>query len=352
MATRRPAGRCRRRRPSARSGRGPTSAIAPCGGRLDVAAPADAAGLWITRADALPEIVGGSPDRRSCGRPASDLGSASRRAACGSHGCADALGDTEPPAIELCWPGSPALAPSDARRCARAWRARDLRRRGTAARRSRRAVALFLDVGLRCFAARSSGGRRLLSDGTAAGPGHTRTRGREALGEPRSRRRLARLRLVVSRRIGVTATADSRSRFRFRGAWSRLRLRQTSHLRDLSSETTFTAAHFIQPIFVVDGLSGTRTDPRPRRQRAARAWPRALDVIARDLDHGVRHFLLFHVPDAKSGAALRLGAARACRRGDQVAVRRRAAPVGRHLPVRVDDATATARSTTTAAGSI
>ena len=32
--------------------------------------------------------------------------------------------------------------------------------------------------------------------------------------------------------------------------WSRLRLRQTPHLRDLTDEIGFTTAHLIQPIFV------------------------------------------------------------------------------------------------------
>ena len=65
----------------------------------------------------------------------------------------------------------------------------------------------------------------------------------------------------------------------------------------------FTAAHFIQPIFVVDGLGGseaiTGLDGNARLGLAD-----ALDVIASDVDQGVRHFLLFHVPAAKSGRRL------------------------------------------------
>ena len=43
--------------------------------------------------------------------------------------------------------------------------------------------------------------------------------------------------------------------------WSSLRLRQTSHLRDLCAETSFTLAHLIQPIFVVEGLDATEAIP-------------------------------------------------------------------------------------------
>ena len=83
------------------------------------------------------------------------------------------------------------------------------------------------------------------------------------------------------------------------GSWSRLRLRQSPHLRDLTSETTFTAAHFVQPIFVVAGLNGA--EPIPGLQGNERLGEgAALEVMARDLDQGVRHFLLFHVPNAKA----------------------------------------------------
>ena len=37
-------------------------------------------------------------------------------------------------------------------------------------------------------------------------------------------------------------------------SWSRLRLRRTDHLRDMLAETSFGAAHLIQPLFIVDGL--------------------------------------------------------------------------------------------------
>ena len=78
-------------------------------------------------------------------------------------------------------------------------------------------------------------------------------------------------------------------------SWSRLRLRQTKHLRDLTAETVFTTAHLIQPLFVVDGLHS----PEPilgldgnERLRLSDA----LVAIERDLRAGVKHFLLFAVP--------------------------------------------------------
>ena len=43
--------------------------------------------------------------------------------------------------------------------------------------------------------------------------------------------------------------------------WSALRLRQTAHLRDLCAETSFTTAHLVQPIFVVEGLAGSEAIP-------------------------------------------------------------------------------------------
>ena len=91
--------------------------------------------------------------------------------------------------------------------------------------------------------------------------------------------------------------------------WSRLRLRQSAHLRDLVSETTFSGAQLIQPLFVVEGMAGVQPivglGDNARLGQAS-----ALDVVARDLDAGVRHFLLFAVPASKGGAALRFDHAR------------------------------------------
>src|SRR5687767_5130695 len=43
--------------------------------------------------------------------------------------------------------------------------------------------------------------------------------------------------------------------------WSQLRLRRTAHLRDMCAETSFTTAHLVQPLFVVEGLQGTEAVP-------------------------------------------------------------------------------------------
>jgi porphobilinogen synthase len=84
--------------------------------------------------------------------------------------------------------------------------------------------------------------------------------------------------------------------------WSLLRRRQSAHLRDLVAETTFTAAQFVQPIFVVDGLAAS--EPVAGLGDTLRLAPSsALDAIARDVDAGVRHFLLFAVPGAKASGA-------------------------------------------------
>ena len=83
-----------------------------------------------------------------------------------------------------------------------------------------------------------------------------------------------------------------------RAAWSRMRLRQSAHLRDLTSETSFTAAHLIQPLFIVEGLdapqgiSGLGDNKRLGLTDAA-------ETAARDVQSGVRHFLLFPVPASK-----------------------------------------------------
>ncbi|MEX2271174.1 MAG: porphobilinogen synthase [Vicinamibacterales bacterium] len=83
-----------------------------------------------------------------------------------------------------------------------------------------------------------------------------------------------------------------------RAAWSQMRLRQSAHLRDLTAETAFTAAHLIQPLFVVEDLgepqaiSGLGDNLRLGMTAAA-------DRAARDVEAGVRHFLLFPVPASK-----------------------------------------------------
>jgi porphobilinogen synthase len=69
------------------------------------------------------------------------------------------------------------------------------------------------------------------------------------------------------------------------------------------AETTFSAAQLVQPIFIVEGLTGSAPidglDDNARHGTAS-----ALEAIARDLDAGVRHVLLFAVPAGKAAHAL------------------------------------------------
>ena len=83
-----------------------------------------------------------------------------------------------------------------------------------------------------------------------------------------------------------------------RPRWSQLRLRQSAHIRDLLAETTFSVAQLIQPLFIVEGLSGA--EPVSGLGDNARLGDAAaLEQIARDLDAGVRHFLMFAVPHGR-----------------------------------------------------
>jgi porphobilinogen synthase len=79
--------------------------------------------------------------------------------------------------------------------------------------------------------------------------------------------------------------------------WSLLRLRQSAHLRDLLAETRFSVAQLIQPLFIVEGVTGA-VPIKGLGDNARLGEAAALDVIQRDLDAGVRHFLLFAVPTA------------------------------------------------------
>jgi porphobilinogen synthase len=86
--------------------------------------------------------------------------------------------------------------------------------------------------------------------------------------------------------------------------WSQLRLRQSAHLRDLLAETTFSVAQLIQPLFIAENVTGA--EPIPGLGDNARLGEAAaLDRIARDLEAGVRHFLLFSVPAARRSHDLR-----------------------------------------------
>lgn len=91
--------------------------------------------------------------------------------------------------------------------------------------------------------------------------------------------------------------------------WSQLRLRQSAHLRDLVAETTFSVAQLVQPLFVVEGLTGRQPIPGlGENMRFGEAA--ALERISRDLDAGVRNYLLFFVPATKRLRELRFDGTR------------------------------------------
>lgn len=94
-----------------------------------------------------------------------------------------------------------------------------------------------------------------------------------------------------------------------RAPWSQLRLRQSAHLRELLAETTFSVAQLIQPLFVVEGMTGATPVPG-LGDNARLGGAAALEQIGRDLDAGVRHFLLFPVPSSKRSHGLTFDHAR------------------------------------------
>ena len=91
--------------------------------------------------------------------------------------------------------------------------------------------------------------------------------------------------------------------------WSLMRLRQSAHLRDLVAETNFSVAQLVQPIFVAEAVTGSQ--PITGLGENARLGDEAaLERIARDVQAGVRHFLLFNVPGSKARRDLRFDHAR------------------------------------------
>jgi porphobilinogen synthase len=76
------------------------------------------------------------------------------------------------------------------------------------------------------------------------------------------------------------------------------RLKTSASLRDMVAETGFGAAQLVQPLFVVEGLSAA--EPVPGLGDNDRLPLAAVgERVARDLEAGVRQFMLFAVPAAK-----------------------------------------------------
>lgn len=76
------------------------------------------------------------------------------------------------------------------------------------------------------------------------------------------------------------------------------RLRSSSFIRELTAETTFGRSQLIQPLFVVEGLSGREPIPGLHGNfRMSRA--ETLKQIELDLEAGVTQFIFFFVPAKK-----------------------------------------------------
>ena len=78
--------------------------------------------------------------------------------------------------------------------------------------------------------------------------------------------------------------------------WSRLRLRQSAHLRDLCAETSFTTRASDPADLRRRGLDRHASRFPDWTATRGSAIDDALDVIAADVAAGVRHFLFFAVP--------------------------------------------------------
>jgi len=80
------------------------------------------------------------------------------------------------------------------------------------------------------------------------------------------------------------------------------RLRLNRHIRELTREVHVTPGQFIQPLFVIEGLSAR--EPVPGLPGVYRESPTSLlEQIAADLQAGVSKFILFGVPAAKATQA-------------------------------------------------
>ena len=78
-----------------------------------------------------------------------------------------------------------------------------------------------------------------------------------------------------------------------------LRLKSSPLLRNLCAESEFHPCQLIQPLFVVEGLKERKTIPCLRGNY--RESPQSLLFqIEKDLEQGVRHFLLFIIPQQKA----------------------------------------------------
>lgn len=77
-----------------------------------------------------------------------------------------------------------------------------------------------------------------------------------------------------------------------------MRNRANPHIRDMLSESGLSISQLIQPIFVVEGLTGEEEIPGLIGNNRM-GMDAALKQIQSDLDNSVRHFMLFSIPKDK-----------------------------------------------------
>ncbi len=77
------------------------------------------------------------------------------------------------------------------------------------------------------------------------------------------------------------------------------RLKSNQLLRDLCSETNFSLSHFVQPIFVSEGVNDNQ-EITGLKNNFVMSLENSFQQIHDDLNNGVRNFLLFVSPNKKS----------------------------------------------------
>jgi porphobilinogen synthase len=77
-----------------------------------------------------------------------------------------------------------------------------------------------------------------------------------------------------------------------------MRIRQNQIIRDLTAQTGLQAAHLIQPLFVAEGLSQDE-EVLGLRESKRQTADSVLKQIEKDLEAGVKNFILFNVPAEK-----------------------------------------------------
>ncbi len=87
-----------------------------------------------------------------------------------------------------------------------------------------------------------------------------------------------------------------------------MRLRKNQWVRDLCAETEFNSSQLIQPIFVAEGLKEDQDIPG-LGQTKRNTCDSIYRQVEKDLEQGVRHFILFYVPQNKGLADFNADAA-------------------------------------------